>query len=336
MHLWNSFSEKYYQNIQNFNYIFTNNSLYSSLLKNIYNIIYENYQNHEKNNKITYNLNEYIFDKNNNKIYNISIIIIYKNKFIQKCRTIIDSILYQEGLYLLNIELVIIDNNENNFLDYYNKEKDLKNNIINKNINIKIIRLNNNYNEGIMLNIGINYCSNELVTFIDYQNIMSHNRLILQALKYNELNNNTKILYNKTFDDEKLININSRESIINIFQNNNIYYNINNIIFNKKKVNIYFPNKYKNIEEMTILFIILNILNNNFIICDENIINYYDSYKDKDNNFKYLIDEITYNNIILNTINSDYFNKIIIEDIIKKYYDNNINYLEYIENIFNI
>jgi hypothetical protein len=43
LHLWNSYSYKYFKNIQGFEYIDTNNSLYSKLMKNI--VIMENNKN---------------------------------------------------------------------------------------------------------------------------------------------------------------------------------------------------------------------------------------------------------------------------------------------------
>jgi hypothetical protein len=43
LHLWNSYSYKYFKNIQGFEYIDTNNSLYSKLMKNI--VIIENNKN---------------------------------------------------------------------------------------------------------------------------------------------------------------------------------------------------------------------------------------------------------------------------------------------------
>ena len=42
LHLWNSYSEKYYKNIINFNWCDNNESLYSLLVKNVYNIFFEN------------------------------------------------------------------------------------------------------------------------------------------------------------------------------------------------------------------------------------------------------------------------------------------------------
>ena len=36
LHLWNTFSEKYYDQINDFDYVFNKNTLYSKLLKNIY------------------------------------------------------------------------------------------------------------------------------------------------------------------------------------------------------------------------------------------------------------------------------------------------------------
>ena len=172
-----------------------------------------------------------------------------------------------------------------------------------------------------------------------------------------EYKKDIKILYNKSYNDEKCINIISKESIFDIFNNNDLYFNINNIIFNKKDIIQYFPQKYKNIQEMIMIFIILNCLNNNFIESDDNIINFnsLDNLKKKCYNyqFKYLIKDILNNicdynittlDIINNNFNNTYYRKIS-ETINKKYYDydnknkneyDNNNYLDYIQYIYNL
>ena len=78
LHLWNTYSEKYYKNILNFDWCYTNESLYSLLIKNILNI-------YSKNKLDINDINNKIFDKYNidkiisNKIYNISIVTIFNN-----------------------------------------------------------------------------------------------------------------------------------------------------------------------------------------------------------------------------------------------------------------
>jgi glycosyltransferase involved in cell wall biosynthesis len=343
LHLWNSYSEKYYKSINNFNWIFNNNSLYSSLIKNIYNII-----NPEK--KIFYN----DFYTTINKIYSLSIISIYKSEFNNNYEKMLYSLLDQEYLFLLNIELIILDNSEEDFYNIYNNNNLLKEKFLNNNIDIKIISLTNIVKESYSLNIGLEASKYDLVTFCDFDTTMYNNRLINQVLNYNNMlikkKNNAKILYNKSYENEKCISIISKDLIINIINNNNLYFNINSIIFNKKDLYNYFPLKYKNIEEMNIIFIILNCFNNIFVNYDDNIINLNNKNNIKDEslnyNFKYLIKNITDNiidytittsDIINNDFNSTYYRKIS-DVIIKIYYENNYDNLftlEYIKNIYN-
>ena len=343
LHLWNSYSEKYYKNINNFNWSFNNNSLYSLLMSNIYNYI--------KPEKKLFLDTIYSL---HNKIYNISIITIYSNEFNKNYEKMLYSILEQEYLHLLNIEIVIIDNSKNNFFNIYDNNNLLKKNFLNKNIDIKIITLNKIVDYSYALNLGIKTSKHNLVTFCDFKYTMFNNRLIHQCIKYNDImtenKNNIKILYNKSYNDEKCINIISKESLFDILNDNCIYFNINNIIFNKKDIIEYFPKKYKNIEEMTMIFIILNCLNNNFIESDDNIINFnsLDNLKKECCNykFKYLIKDIVnniydYNITILdianNNFNNTYFRKIK-ETINKKYYEYEYdnNYLDYIQYIYNL
>ena len=147
LHLWNTYSEKYYKNILNFDWCYTNESLYSLLIKNILNIYSNNKLNinikdfdskdedqdqdsllfteiYNENvedsllfseiNNSNYNIKkkEYkIQDKNKiifNKIYSISIITIFNQKLNYK--NLLYSIANIEQFYKLNIELIIIDN----------------------------------------------------------------------------------------------------------------------------------------------------------------------------------------------------------------------------------
>ena len=348
LHLWNSYSEKYYKNINNFNWAFNNNSLYSLLMNNIY-----NYIKPKKN--LFLDTNYSLHDK----IYNISIITIYEDKFNKNYEKMLYSILEQESLHLLNIEIIIVDNSKNDFFNIYDNDTLLKKHFLTKNIDIKIVTLNNILNESYALNIGIKISKHNLITFCNFESTMINNRLIYQCIKYNDVliedKKNVKILYNKSYNDEKCINIISKESIFDIFNNNDLYFNINNIIFNKKDIIQYFPQKYKNIQEMTMIFIIFNCLNNNFIHTDDNIINFnsLNNLKKECLNyqFKYLIKNIlnnicdysiTTSDIINNNFNNTYYRKIS-ETINKKYYQsqnnnesNNNNYLDYIKYIYNL
>ncbi len=344
LHLWNSYSEKYYKNINNFNWCFHNNSLYSCLVKNIYNIM-----------KPEKNLFYADFYTTHDKIYNISIISIYKSEFNNCYEKMLYSLLDQLSLFLLNIELVIVNNSNEDFFYIYDNNEVLKQKFLNNNINVKIINLNNIIKDSYALNIGIEVSTHNLITFCSFDITMFNNRLINQCINYNNMinenKNNSKILYNKSYENEKCINISSKEYIFNIFNDNNVYFNSNSIIFNKKDLFNYFPYNYKNNEEMTIIFIILNCFNNNFIEYDNNIINLNSNNNVKDDflntDFKYLIKNIKnnitdYNITAADIINNDFnstYNKKFVDTIIKEYYENNIDnlfILEYIKNIYNI
>ena len=345
LHYWNSYSYKYYNNITNFHYINTNNSLYSNIMKNIYkiysssyNFINQVYKDKKYSNKTI--VSNYLNSKNN--IFNISIVIVYKESNFNYKDTLY-SILNQHFLYYLNIEIIIIDNGTNNFYDLYNNDIEFKNLFIVKNINIKIIELNKIVQNSIAINIGIKYATHDLITLFNFNNIMIKNRLIYQCLLYNKNKiNNYNIIYNKYNNDSIIIN--DKNFLTNYIDDNfpdtnkltdiNIY----NVIINKKNIFYFFPNKilkdYVDSDiEMNIIFIFMNILKNNNIYIKNNDI----SFENINSNYSNLYNKIKV--FIIDNINNNHNKNNCLDDLFKKieetYYNSNINYLEYISDIYN-
>jgi mannosyltransferase OCH1-like enzyme len=326
LHLWNTYSEKYYKNILNFDWCYTNKSLYSLLIKNILNIYSNNKLNIYSNNKLNIysnnklNINDKILDKNNineiifNKIYNISIITIFNND--DNYKNLLYSIANQEKFYKLNLELIIIDNTLL-FNDIYNNDIKLKKIFIEKNFDIKIIKLNVDNNIFDAFNIGIINCKYDIVSLFNINDIIIDNGILFQCYNYENLilgeKNKYKILCSTKY---KNINILNNNFINNIYDK--IEFNIINLIINKKYINYYFPNKnikfnIENNIENNIIFFIINTINENYVYFDNNVITYKENIL-----FNYKSEKKIINNIFL-----------------YDYYDLNNDYIEFIKEIYN-
>jgi hypothetical protein len=165
LHYWNSYSNKYYISISNFNYIYQSNSMFSNILKNIINNYLKiNICTIEKNEKISI---LYIYDKNILDLKNLLHIII--NKL---------SILY------IDIEFIIIDNGIKNF---YNKFINIQNDF--KYFDFKIIELYEEVNNNIVIDIGIKFSNYSLINLLNNENILiniENNNTDFDYLKYIE------------------------------------------------------------------------------------------------------------------------------------------------------
>jgi len=297
------------------------------------------------------------------KIYNISIIIIYDNNSDYK--KLLNSILNQEYLYYLDIELIIIDNTINNGKNNFNKifnKSIFKKQFYNKNINIKIVELNKKLSYSIIKNIGIECSSNKNITFLNFDEFINDNNIIFKSIIYENIINkykNIKILasLNNKFIDIKKID---KHILLNIFKNtvNFLDLNIEYLFFDKELIKLYFPNK--NIElksnndlESNLIFALLNIINNNFLKNDSKNISIKINKIEKDNKYfllnlkNFLEKKINYfdnyiDNLIGNELNSKNNNEEI-DNLLKKvkdliidyYYDNNMIYTDFIESIYN-
>jgi glycosyltransferase involved in cell wall biosynthesis len=248
LHLWNTYSEKYYKNILNFDWCFTNNSLYSLLIKNILKILDKDGNN--------------IKDKN--KIYNISIITIFKENLNYK--NLLYSLVNQKNFYQLNLQLIILDNTSL-FNKIYDEDSELKNLFISKNFEIKIIELEEELNLYNAFNIGITYSKNELISFFNIDDIIIDNGILLKCIEYENIIRSSikyKILCSTNYQDINSLNNN----LINVIRNK-IEFNINNIIFNKKYIKFYFINKNVNL----FIFLMINSIDEKHIYFNNNIIN---------------------------------------------------------------
>jgi hypothetical protein len=316
LHLWNTYSEKYYKNIKNFDWCYTNKSLYSSLIKNILNNINEMSLNGLDLNEMILNpqlLNLQLL----NNIYNISIITIFNSNLNYK--NLLYSIANQKFFYKFNLELIIIDDTLL-FNDIYNNDIELKNLFIQKNFNIKIIEIielniDNIYD---LFNIGIINSKYDLISFFNINDIIIDNGILFQFYNYENIillqKNKYKILCSTK---HKNINILNNNFINNI--SNKIQFGINNLIFNKKYINYYFPNKKMKFNiENNLIFFIINTVNENYVYFDNNVI----TYTKENILFEYKSDEKFIDNI---------HNDILLYN----YYDSNNNYIEFIKEIHN-
>ena len=312
LHYWNTYSEKYYKYINNFDWTIMSDSLYSSIMKKILNLYLTKYNKNDilndQNDIRLLNMinNNFNLMQSYNispisiiiplKIYNISIIIIYDETHINY-ENLLNSILNQDYLYYLNIELIIIDNGininnideetiennkllnnifqyKNNFNDKFNKNN-YKKNFYNKNINVKIVQLNKKLSFSMMKNIGIQCSSNKFITFLNFNEFIYDNNIIYKCIIYENMikkYKNIKILssLNKKFMNIKKLD---KNILINIFKKDTINYldlNIEYLFYDKDLIKLYFPNKNIDLKsnndlESNLIFTIINIIDNNFI-----------------------------------------------------------------------
>jgi glycosyltransferase involved in cell wall biosynthesis len=283
LHYWNTYSEKYYKYINNFDWIKISNSLYSNIMKKILELYLIKYNKSNKNNIIetdtklenTVKNNFNLIDDNNLlglsiivpfKIYSISIIVIYDINHLYYENLLI-SILNQDYLYYLNIELIIIDNGKliedkeisnisnkvsessfykNNFNEKF-KKSTLKKQFYDKNINVKIIQLNKKLPYSIIKNIGIECSTNKIVTFLNFNEFINDNNIIFKCMIYENMIKKYKNIKILSSFNNKFSNTKKidKNILINIFKNTIKFINLNieYIFFDKELVTVYFPDK---------------------------------------------------------------------------------------------
>jgi hypothetical protein len=183
LHLWNTYSEKYYKNID-WNYIFKYNTLYSKILKNL--LI--NYVYKDINKDINLNIQDLKEEYIKNIDYtekDISIIMIYEDIIKDQYILFFDIFFNNKYLHLIDIDLIIIDNGTNNFYNLIYKNNELKTKILEKGINLKIIELKDYIKDEILCkNIGIEHCKYKLIKEYLFDNSIINNNL---TKCYNEL-----------------------------------------------------------------------------------------------------------------------------------------------------
>jgi len=332
LHLWNSYSEKYYGEITNFNWCYTNNSLYSKLMKNILNkyteLQVDNTENKANEKKIL-SENHYNTIKLN-KIFNISIILyeeVFKeNNYINT----IYSIINKDYFYYLNIEIIIFDNSSELL-----NAKILRRLLYEKNIDIKIIKLNKVLNRNTLLNIGIKYSKNNLIFIHNSHSNIQNNKIINQCVLFDsyQSNDNKISVLSDLYSNKYNIDVINKLSIIDILDNKDICINLDNIIFDKKLINYNFPEETLHEKESNIIFTIINLLDNKNIKFNTLSTNSNRKYEKSFHKIRTLIsNNIKDNN---NNIKNIYFERVY-NIIYNTYYKTKNNYLEHIISIINI
>jgi hypothetical protein len=165
LHLWNTFSNKYYKEINNNGFYWSfkekhQSTLYADCIKKV---IGEGQK---------------IKDSN---IYNLSIIMVYDEDTdeIEK-EQLFKNILEQEYIYNMNIEIIVIDNG-NKKKTLYNRifnSSEIKCNLLDKIIDLYIIETNELYTKEICNNIGLEFSKYNTVSYIDFNEEIEQTELI--------------------------------------------------------------------------------------------------------------------------------------------------------------
>ena len=350
LHYWNTYSEKYYKDINNFDWCLKNNSMYSSIMKNLLNIYLTKYKkdmnfiNLNEDGTLKNMINDKFLLSSSLKIYDISIITIY-DKTVKLYENLLCSILNQDYLYYLNIEIIIIDNGTNSFFNEFHKNN-IKQVLYEKNIDVKIIELNKELPISHIKNMGIQNASNNFITFLNFNETIYDDRLIYKCMIYEK--KHAKILsnINNKFKNIKKID---NELIINMLNKNTINYmnmDFEYIFFDKRTIKLHFPTlnlTLNNEYECNLIFCILNVLNNNTVRIDSKNNSLKKNIIEKNNkylllNFKNLLNEsLGHDNIELydfTETKNKYLDKVN-NFILEYYYSTDINYNDYIEYIYN-
>ena len=266
----------------------------------------------------------------NLKYKNISILMPFYNTNFNYFIKSIESIKFQTGLYdLLSIECVIID--DHSTIDNYNKMIEMLNDC---NLNIKLIRLNNNYGVSTALHIGLLECTYDFIIRMDSDDIMIKDRLLYQSYmyeKYEKQYENLVILGGdiiKIDNNNNFMQYNYPSRPFYIDKNNYIsfdkwYLNHPTICFNKNKFLKYcnYPPFLKNNAEDLLTWTKI-IINGGILINDEKPIVLYRQHQM----------QISNNNDFRSNVNSLVNN---LDDNLQNYFYN-IEYQKYIESILYI
>ena len=342
LHHWDSFSNKYYNNI-NEQYIIYNNTMYAKIVKKLYTELNTSKFYNELSNEYSLFDLEY-YEHSLNSMYNVSVIIPYyytpKNIF----RKSIISILNQRNLLYLNIEVIIIDDGTHECLEYLKEIKEIEE--MKYLIKFRVIELNENVGVSKAIDIGIEKSSYDIIVRFDADDIMHPDRISYQISKLEKIDKKNIILSShfKVFNDNLELTkyiprsgLKNIDDVINdVYNESHLWYACHpSVIFNKKYIIYKYPNNCKNLCEDLILWI-YNSCHDIEILYDCDVLHL---YRNNNNNIsiknKNIFDEWKYNfidlikksvnkkNDIKNFLYNSYFN---IDE------DNNI----YIKEIHNI
>ena len=140
LHLWNTYSEKYYKDID-WKYVFKYNTIYSKIVRSLI----KNYLEED----IDINLDLYEIEQSKE-----SIIIIYN----ESNKDNYSDFFTVKNTFLKNIQYIIIDNGTKSLYNLIYKNHDLKTELLSYGIEVKIIELHHKiYNEEICRNIGLEH-----------------------------------------------------------------------------------------------------------------------------------------------------------------------------------
>lgn len=246
LHYWNTFSEKYYDSINDFRY--NSNTYYGYLLNNVKLLYTQKYYTDKytfyDNPTIISSINLNKLNLKSNTYYTISVILINNyssnNLSNNSFNNSLYSLLNQDYNEYFIMEIIIVNDGDNKLQKNNDELKDL---CKIKNVKITIINLCE-YSLLSSLSkytIGLNLSNNNYILFMDSNDIISSNMIIYQCLKYESIKkrNFNVLLNNVLLNNVELTNVELKNNNYSIFfeKNNNKYYYEEYDIFNN---NIYY------------------------------------------------------------------------------------------------
>lgn len=337
LHLWESFSSKYFNSIHE-DYIYKSDTMYATILKTMKNEM----------NLIRYPLEEYklfpvpSFSYSLKKIYSISIIIPYYYTPFPIFKKAILSILNQRNIFFLNIEVILIDDGTRECYTYIKNIPEIKES--SWGFQFKIIELNQNIGVSDAISIGIQHSSHDLIVRFDTDDIMHPDRIGYQVFQYEQEKNKNIILFShfrgfsnslEPKDYQPRPGISTYQDIIkDIHDQCHMWYVCHpSVFFHKKLVKSIYPRNCKGLCEDLILWI-YNSCHQIKIISKPSILHLYrdndnntskknrTQFKNWKNNFKSIL-KIKSKEEVKQYLEKEYFSK-------------EFNHLEYIQEIYKI
>jgi glycosyltransferase involved in cell wall biosynthesis len=174
LHLWNSFSNKYYKDIDlhGFYWPFKNeNSNHTTLYGECIKYVMNQSTNSDKQDKQK---------MRNSQIYDLSVIMIYGKENNDSGKDIIPdfkNILEQEYIYNLNIEIIIIINAKNELSNLFS-DLTIKHELLLRMIDLYIIETNAVYSDDMCNKIGMEYANYDTIFYCDFNETFDKNEFI--------------------------------------------------------------------------------------------------------------------------------------------------------------
>ena len=299
-------------------------------------------------NYIRYPLEEYklfpvlSFSYSLHKKYSVSIIIPYYYTPFPIFKKSMLSILNQRNIFFLNIEVILIDDGTQECYTYIETIPEIKES--SHDFQYKIIELNQNIGVSDAISIGIQHSSHDLIARFDADDIMHPDRIGYQVYQYEQEKNKNIILFSHFRGFSNSLKPKNYQPRPGILTYQDIIDDINDqchmwyvchpsVFFHKKLVKSIYPRNCKGLCEDLILWI-YNSSHQIKIISKPSILHLYRSnennisrknrthFKNWKNNFK----------LILKTKSREEVKQY----LKKKYFSNELNDLEYIQEIYKI